>query len=150
METPAEASAPGSGLSLSDLPSDLLVSIFSYIREKPRLRVLSVVCKRWRALTIRSIKQYGTNSYWRQREVLTSLDTIDLLTDDGGTSPLPATLTSLSVHCRCPADCVCSRALHVTGLKQLAIEFRPRNAPPAVVGTAHASVLLHPNASSAL
>lgn len=41
------------------LPADILVALFSFIRTYPLLVTVSVVCKRWRSLALRSITSYS-------------------------------------------------------------------------------------------
>lgn len=52
---PALGTASPSALGWSALPADLLVVIFARVQLRPRLRVVSLVCRRWRAAVLRSV-----------------------------------------------------------------------------------------------
>lgn len=108
------------------LPREILSLILGLIPQRPRLLVLSRVCKRWRAAVIPTITDVAVSYHWSCDLIVASLTHLTALRSfdlqSNGNSPqaveLPDTLSSLTLAAR---ECVCESLPALTGLTELAL-----------------------------
>lgn len=103
----APPAAPGSpdlvllneptGLTITALPLDILVLIFSPLAMRARLRVLSFVCKRWRTAVLRTITKMKASYYERAAPLLPGITSLSLQGEVAPNYPVPPKLRELSI-----------------------------------------------------
>lgn len=96
------------GPSIALLPSDLLELIFSYIAFRPLLHVVSLVCKQWRTVALRSVTilppLYSSYSAHLAIHLFPSITQLSFIDIPDPLPAIPARLCSLSMPWRSASD----------------------------------------------
>lgn len=85
------------GLTIAALPLDILVLTFSLMAMRPRLHVLSFVCKRWRTAVLRTITKMKASYFERAAPLLPGVTSLSLQGEVAPNYPVPPKLRELFI-----------------------------------------------------
>lgn len=109
------------------LPSDLVQLVLSHIPTRPRIMVLSLVCKKWRAIVIRTIKFLPPLPFDRLAAALAQLPSVTALSINYPSARfrtlLPPSLRELKITPFMMGPCPCADLVHVSDLTLLALNI---------------------------
>lgn len=114
--------------SFASLPLDVLRLIFRLIPVHPRVRVISLVCKRWRTLVLSSVtraRRFSPAVRWFR--LFPALEHLDITTRAMASRPLPLSLRSLAFYAEPDYDHL-PHLLALTALTAVSLHTRWRSA----------------------